>query len=353
MIGDVEGIGEAVTGGMAARAVESAAGEARETGPRCLNCHADLQGEYCHRCGQRAHVHRSIGAIGHDIAHSVAHFEGKTWRTLPMLALRPGELTRRYIEGERARFVSPMALFLFSVFLMFAVFSLIGPSIAPEFETDRASREELVASRDEAARRVAELERRLAETSGTGAAPSSLRSELDEARAELAALSTLTGVISGEGRTNLNVNFDTGGVAWLDAAWRKAKQNPSLLVYKLQANAYKFSWALIPISVPFVWLLFAFRRQYGAYDHTVFVTYSISFITLLMIALSVLAALGLPGGWFALALFVVPPLHMYRQLKEGYRLSRFSAAWRTILLSLFAVLAALLFFLLLVMIGIS
>ena len=49
------------------------------------------------------------------------HFEGKIWRTLPMLAFQPGELTRRYIAGERARFVSPLALFLFSVFLMFAV----------------------------------------------------------------------------------------------------------------------------------------------------------------------------------------------------------------------------------------
>ena len=37
-----------------------------------------------------------------------------------MLVFHPGELTRRYIHGERARFVSPLALFLFSVFLMFA-----------------------------------------------------------------------------------------------------------------------------------------------------------------------------------------------------------------------------------------
>ena len=53
--------------------------------------------------------------------HGVLHFEGKIWRTLPLLAWKPGELTRRYIDGERARFVSPIALFLFSVFLMFAV----------------------------------------------------------------------------------------------------------------------------------------------------------------------------------------------------------------------------------------
>ena len=46
-----------------------------------------------------------------------------------MLAWRPGELTRRYIEGERARFISPLALFLFTVFLMFAVFSIAGPDM--------------------------------------------------------------------------------------------------------------------------------------------------------------------------------------------------------------------------------
>ncbi len=60
----------------------------------------------------------------HDLLHGVLHFEGKIWRTLPMLAWRPGELTRRYIDGERAKFVSPIALFLFSVFLMFAVVKL-------------------------------------------------------------------------------------------------------------------------------------------------------------------------------------------------------------------------------------
>ena len=123
----MEGLGEAVTGGMLARAVEPEAGEHKESEPgNCLNCGAALQGPYCHQCGQQGHVHRTLIAFWHDLAHGVLHFEGKIWRTLPMLAWRPGELTRRYVDGERARFVSPMALFLFSVFLMFAVFGTIG-----------------------------------------------------------------------------------------------------------------------------------------------------------------------------------------------------------------------------------
>ena len=54
------------------------------------------------------------------------HVEGKIWRTIPDLAIRLGDLTRRYIAGERAKFVLPLALFLFAVFLMFAAFESVG-----------------------------------------------------------------------------------------------------------------------------------------------------------------------------------------------------------------------------------
>jgi hypothetical protein len=127
MMTEIEGIGEAVTGGAAARAVEPEAGEGSgaEAGA-CLNCGTPLVGPHCHGCGQAGHVHRTIRAWWHDLAHGVLHLDGKIWRTLPLLALKPGELTRRYVAGERAKFISPMAMFLFSVFLMFAVFSLLG-----------------------------------------------------------------------------------------------------------------------------------------------------------------------------------------------------------------------------------
>ncbi|MDB5691671.1 MAG: hypothetical protein JWO81_734, partial [Alphaproteobacteria bacterium] len=126
--GGLEGVGDALTGGIVARQLEPGAGEAHDGDHRgaCLNCGAPLAGRYCHQCGQPGHVHRSLTAFWHDLAHGVLHFEGKIWRTLPLLAWRPGQLTRRYIEGERARFVSPMALFLFSVFLMFAIFNAVG-----------------------------------------------------------------------------------------------------------------------------------------------------------------------------------------------------------------------------------
>ncbi len=50
----IEAIGEVVTGGMAARAVEPAAGEHASEASSCLNCRTSLIGDYCHRFGQQA-----------------------------------------------------------------------------------------------------------------------------------------------------------------------------------------------------------------------------------------------------------------------------------------------------------
>jgi len=124
---ELEALGTAVEGGLIAKALEDEShGAAQGNSGNCLNCGAIVPGHYCGNCGQPLHVHRSIGAFWHDILHGVLHFEGKFWRTLPLLAWKPGDLTRRYIHGERARFISPMALFLFSVVVVFVEISFLG-----------------------------------------------------------------------------------------------------------------------------------------------------------------------------------------------------------------------------------
>ena len=124
MSGEADAAGDVLTGAVIASAIDSKAGKhGPETKGKCLNCGAQVDGAYCAACGQRTHLHRSLLHIGHDILHGVFHFEGRMWHTLPELFFHPGRLTRRYIDGERAKFVSPMALYLFTVFLMFGVFS--------------------------------------------------------------------------------------------------------------------------------------------------------------------------------------------------------------------------------------
>lgn len=342
-------IGEAMTGGLAARAVEPEAGEGRSAGEgACLNCATPLIGPHCHQCGQAAHVHRTVTSWWHDLAHGVFHLDGKIWRTLPLLAWRPGELTRRYVAGERAKFVSPLALFLFSVFVMFAIFSAFGGGIKTDPTGIKRGLTEEVRVEEAA---IAKLEKERAERLGAGKPTAQLDRRIADARGELDLLRTMKdrGMIKG---TAIRVSDDVP--AWLRKPIEHAGENPSLLLYKLQTSAYKFSWALIPISMPFLWMLFLHRTRYRAfkaYDHLVFVTYSISFMSLALIALVLLDRIGVPGPLIGLAAFIVPPVHMYRQLRGAYGLRRISALWRTGALIFLASVALSLFGLLLVALG--
>lgn len=364
---DLEAVGEAVTGGVIARTVEPSSGEGagHTHESACLNCGTALAGDYCHACGQRAHVHRTLGAFWHDLLHGVLHFEGKIAHTLPLLAWKPGDLTRRYVDGQRARFVSPIALFLFSVFLMFAAISLLGGPFsvrgADSPQAQAEAQRDYERTRRDALTQIAALRKEKAALVGQGRATADVDRRLSNAQIGLElqesvfreALGTkskddpLDGMIEIDGADEIKLG-------WFDAAYRKAKSNPKLLLYKLQNTAYKFSWVLIPISAPFLWLLFLHRKRYrrfGAYDHTVFVTYSLAFMTLGFVALTLLGLAGLEGLSLGLAL-LVPPIHMFRQLRGAYGIGRWSALWRTIALLLFASIAAAIFMTLLLLVGV-
>ena len=330
----------------------------------CLNCGAPLAGAYCATCGQPAHLHRSLLALGHDILHGVFHFEGKIWRTLPELVWHPGRLTRRYIDGERVRFVSPMALFLFAVFLMFAVFAFTGGALLGEgtvFEQDGSGPADWQRGAERAMDITEERIERLLEERENPQLTSERRAGINRQIAELRSARTVMDALA-RGDTariaGLNASPAAGNTSdaepaaadrpkkkdfsWPPPDSRLRKQidalerNPELLLYKLKANGYKFSWALIPISLPFVWLLFFWRRDIKLYDHAVFVTYSISFMMLLVVLLSLAASAGVSGALWGPALAVVPPIHMYRQLREAYGLSRFGT-WVRLFLLLIAI----------------
>ena len=120
MSDQIEAAGALVTAGLAANPLDRPAGDGGQSGA-CANCGTALSGPFCSKCGQRAHLNRSIGDVFHEFLHGITHFDGKAWTTLPMLLFRPGKLIRSYIDGHRARYVAPVPLFLMVIFLMFFV----------------------------------------------------------------------------------------------------------------------------------------------------------------------------------------------------------------------------------------
>lgn len=356
MSGGIEAASDIATGGLIGRAFEPHAGEAvgghaAHGSGLCLNCGTQLNGDFCHQCGQTAHIHRTIASIGHDLLHGVVHFEGKIWTTLPLLFTRPGQLTRRYIAGERARFVSPLALFLFSVFLMFATFGSIGGPISSasvqgerngvKFDTSAEGiKGALKQVGDDARKLRAERDAIVAKGGDTKAVDKKIKENAKEAKDLRSASALIDGDL-------VKADFDGAintGIPSLDKRVEYALKDPKLFFYKLQTSAYKYSWALIPISIPFIWLLFPLRRDVGPYDHAIFAIYSLSAMTMGAVLLSFAKILGLPTGMIMKILTFGPPLHMYKQLRGAYRLGRFGALWRTFALLMFTIVASTLFF---------
>lgn len=334
-----ESLAEIGQGTLVAVAAEPAAGGAGHTHETaCLNCGTALIGSHCHACGQAAHVHRTLGAFFHDLLHGVFHFEGRIWRTLPMLAWQPGKLTREYIDGRRASYVSPIALFLFCVFLMFAVFHATEREEPVEALGTYSDVDTAIAATQ---KQIAGLKARRSAARGNEAEADRLDSQIEDADEKLDQLRDLKSEGVGEYHGG-DVHSD---IPVVDKALKNFRANPALAAYKLQTYAYKYSWALIPISVPFLWLLFPFSRRFHLYDHTVFVTYSLCFMTLLAIVAMLGGAIG--ASWLGGVLFFLPPFHMYRQLRGAYALGNWGALWRTWLLVWFAGTALLIFFILL------
>ena len=373
-------VGTLVSAGLAAKEIDAISVPDRhgaETGAHhnCLNCGTALSARYCGSCGQPAHLHRSLWHLSEEFLHGVLHFDAKGIRTAPLLAFRPGLLTRRYIDGQRTRYVSPMALFLFCIFLMYFVFSLAvegeSHNVTVKAEDARSAKADLAQAQQEADQDVAKATTKLEQLKKTGADLSEAQQELAEAKfakkmaAASGALASAAIDLGSRSAAEAqpgqaqpatpkpddaarSTDAAVGSGTWQEKLAAKARRhvadpgtkgkiyralvNPDLTLYKLKSTAYKFSFMLIPISLPFLWLIFFWKRGVAMYDHGVFALYSLSFMSLLFAVAALLGMMGVSSGVIAMCIIFVPPVHMFAQLRGTYGLGLFAATWRTIAL---------------------
>lgn len=417
----------------------------------CANCGATLTGAYCQNCGQSAHIHRSLLHMIEEVLHGILHFDTKSWRTIPALLYKPGQLTKQYIDGKRTSFVSPLALFLFLIFFMFFIFSLTMNAPTLDGNTDFTDSRSNVAKELKAAElslsqqlakqaklkpfsedaielsgeihetriEIRELQNEIARIDGKEIGVPALEVSLAQAEKNLSDLKNtqLNFKLSDEDALNKessaymqsldiaqNVSFAESEVSYfkkqiaaelkaiekkkakakkaankeakkaandtalkngekiakndnasgkvnyinnsvfpnLEARIEHAVKNPELTLFKMKKNSSGLAILLLPLSLPFLWLLFAFRRQFVMFDHAVFTLYSLSFMCILMSIIAILAKYEFILMASLLFAFV-PPLHMFSQLRNTYSLTKFEALWRTIVL-LFIALMSLSFF---------
>jgi hypothetical protein len=96
-------------------------------GLSCPNCGRVFHGRFCPDCGQELQdVRRPIGQVVGEFLGDFLAFDARVWRTLVPLVGKPGELTREYLAGRRARYVPPLRLYVFGGFVYFTVMALTG-----------------------------------------------------------------------------------------------------------------------------------------------------------------------------------------------------------------------------------
>lgn len=286
----------------------------------CRNCGVPLLGEHCHACGQAAQgLVRPMTRLLGDALDSLFELDSRLLRTLPALLFRPGWLSTEYLAGRRARYVSPVRLF---VFLCIATFFAAGLA-APAFEI-----------RDEGKPRPAEPPTTTdAGGQPAGAAPSVgivLSEDGDEP------VITLGGHPWHATDNPLVVGWlPEVGNRWLNAQighlpknWKRIREDPGLLNKAFYSAMPSAVFVLVPVFALLLKGLYLFTRRLYM-EHLVVSLHGHAFLcatSLLLVGLSVLEGLadGLPWlapplAWLQGLLWLWIPAYLWLLLQRVYR----------------------------------
>lgn len=332
-------------------------GNAHQEHHQCANCKAELQGAYCHNCGQSAHIHRSLLHLIEELLHGLFHFETKAWRTVPALIFRPGKLTRDYIEGQRTRYVSPLALFLFLIFLMFFVFSFTTNNPFNNISDHPTTKVGISNALQENRGKLTALQVERGKLTPEDSKVERLDDDINDLKVEIQTLEKALAYVDDKSKAASNAKTDDDNAGFntvtktldqklseknsissypaIEKKVRHAVKTPELTLYKIKSNSSKFAFLLMPISLPFLWLLFIFKRKYGMFDHAVFSLYSLCFMSLLLMFSAILNSFGFTATAVLMVVFI-PPLHMFMQLRSAYQLGIVASLWRTVALLMVA-----------------
>ncbi|MFN0185016.1 MAG: DUF3667 domain-containing protein [Aquabacterium sp.] len=205
--------------------------------------------------------------------------EGALWRTLALLLLRPGELTRRYLAGQRKHYVLPLRLYLtISVIVLLAVRLFAQGGITVDLDT-------------EGEKAVAAKPRQASISIGTGTAGTrdgafycenlpawvckrlKRRIDVDESRVPQMASELGERILSNLGAAMFVLL--PGFALWLKLAYRNRRlRYTEHLVFALHVHAFWFTmlglalvdWQPLSLAVALavpIYTLLAMRRVYG------------------------------------------------------------------------------------------
>jgi Protein of unknown function (DUF3667) len=273
---------EAVTADTVATEAKRAAKYSLPIGTPCPNCKTTLAGAWCYTCGQRGEeYHRSILRLTWEAIEGFFDLDGRIWQTFPRLILRPGKLTRDYLDGHRAVQVPPFRIFLVVLLMVFFAASLDISKGKQQFKL------------------------------ATPNSPEAAK------------------ILTPEMRKNMDVQIgDAQGSKWLKERVLFSLDHQDAFFAAMADWGQRFAVLMLPIAALMLSVLFMFKRGVYVFDHLIFSMHSLSFQGVL---LSAVFLLGMAVDWSAALLFL-SPIHLFVHMRGAYRISALGTLIRMFLL---------------------
>lgn len=283
--------------------------------------------------------------VGHFFA-DITHFDSKIFTTLKDLILKPGFLTREYVEGRRVGYLNPIRMYIFisAIFFvaLFAENREAGDQSGGDIRAVNVFRQQLADSLRRAGG---------GDVRGPAAATDSLRRVFDR---ELAA--RLDSAPKGKGMPeSLSLKWSSSGKVLIDIeerkyttvreydsiqrvlpdssrdkgimAWilrnnvRQKEKNGGRSKLHLEVNVQhdipKIMFVLLPLFALYVGWFYS-KRTYYYVNHAIFSVHFHSFVFLFFLFLLLLDAV-IPGDWTGIILAAISPLPIFVYLVAALR----------------------------------
>ena len=118
----------------------------------CPNCHNSFNKEfkYCPECGQEnKNFKLDVKYFFSEFLSGMFNLDSKIFRTLKLLFLKPGMLSKEFIAGRRNSYIPPVRLYLIGSLIYFTISALLNDPVKLKSDNSSITQDGIVITLDE------------------------------------------------------------------------------------------------------------------------------------------------------------------------------------------------------------
>lgn len=342
-------------------------------GVECLNCGhpLDLSDKYCPNCSQANSVKKlTLRDFFEEFFSNILSYDSKLFQTLAALFLRPGRITRQYINGKRLSYTNPFRFLLSLAIIYFLLMGFNGefksldkfgngnspytPNItdqinAIEFDNE-AEKEELLSTLDSLQinsfiqDRVSKRDSIILSDPSTYFHSLTDSSFLDRYTSKVQFFQTtlkkdtIYSFDDASKKYKLSANTENRTAFSISRSLVEIEQRPGTFMNAFISKLPFATFFFLPFFSVFVWLVYI-RKKYTYTDHLIFSFHNQSFFFILLIISYLINAVFKidSEGFF----FLVFAIYLYKAMRNFYKQSRLKTIIKYVFLnSIFVILAS-------------